>query len=141
MAKPKVNLNRYHQDVYFPEEFPGMALEFVNLFKEGPDVDLTTHAGEKMIDDNNPRGRIPLPTNEQLFDPSNKLIEFYERVDRPGRIQKAVIRIGHLHEDYDYTYVVSRDRFIITCWSNDVGDNHRLTHSLNEYVQPPTNKL
>ena len=139
MAKPKVNLNRYHQDVYFPEQFPGMALEFVNLFTEA--VDLTTHAAEQMYDKSDPRGPIPLPTNEQLFDLSNKLVEYYERVDRLGRIQKAVIRVGHLSEEYDYTYVVARDGFIITCWANDTEDNHRLTHSLNEYIQPPTNKL
>lgn len=139
MIKPKIDFNRYHQNVYFPEEFPTMALEFVNMFTE--EVDLTTHAAEQMYDKNDPRGPIPLPTNEQLFDHSNKLIEFYERKDHPGRIQKAVIRVSNLNEKYDYTYVVARDGVIITCWANDSGDNHRLTHSLNEYIQPPTNKL
>lgn len=139
VSKPKMDLNRYHQNVYFPEEFPTMALEFVQLFTE--EVDLTTHAAEQMYDKKDPRGPIPLPTNSQLFDHSNKLVEFYERRDHLGRIQKAVIRVGNLNEKYDYTYVVARDGVIITCWANDSGDNHRLTHSLNEYIQPPTNKL
>ena len=135
MAKSTVKFNRYHRDVYFPENHPEMVLEFVNLFTE--EVDLTTHAAEKMIDDTNPRGRIPLPTNEQLFHNSNELIEFYERVDIPGQIQKVVMRIRHLSEKYDYTYVVSRDGFIITCWSNSKTDNHRLTESINLYYCPP----
>lgn len=139
MAKPSnaAQFNRYHQNVYFPEKFPEMMLEFVSLFNDS-DVECTSHAASKMINEkNNPRGRIPYPTSKELFDRSNRVIEYYELLDHPGRIQKAVIRTGKLSEKYDYTYVVARDNTIITCWANDKGDDHRLTKSLLEYVQPP----
>ena len=138
MTKPNddAKFKRYHKDVFFPENFPEMMLEFVNLF-DGNDVECTSHAASKMINEkSDPRGRIPYPTAEELFDRSNRLVEFYQLEDNPDRIQKAVIRISNLSENYDYTYVVARDRTIITCWANDKGDEHRLTKSLVEYVQP-----
>lgn len=138
MVEPSKNakFNRYHCDIYFPEKYPDMVLEFVSLF-DRDDVECTSHAASKMINEkNDPRGIIPYPTKDELFDSSNRLVEFYELLDKPGRIQKAVIRVGNLSEKYDYTYVVARDNTIITCWANDKGDNHRLTKSLEEYVQP-----
>ena len=137
MAKKKTKFNRYHAGVYFPDNFAEMVLEFINSFTG--EVDLTNHAAEQLFEDK--RGTIPLPTNEELLDPSNKIVEFYERRDRTGRIQKAVFRISNLHENLDYTYVVARDGVIVTAWANDKGDNHRLTNSLKEYVQPPKEKL
>ncbi len=134
MAKLKYKFNRFHNEVYFPPNYASMVLEFVNSFKG--EVDVTFHAAEQLLEDK--RGEIPLPTNIELLDPSNLLIEFYERLDRPGRIQKAVIRINNLSEKFDYSYVVARDGVIVTAWTNDKGDNHRLTDSLMEYVQPPT---
>lgn len=139
MAKPNNSekFNRYHYETYFPDNFPVMMLEFVTLF-EDIEVDCTSHAAGKMINEqNNPRGVIPYPTNRELFDNSNIVIEYYELLNHPGRIQKAVIRTGIFSEKYDYTYVVARDNTIITCWANDVGDKHRLTKSLLEYVQKP----
>lgn len=135
MTKPNIEFNRYHHSVYFPEDYASMVLEFVNSFKG--DVDLTSHAAEQMYDKNDHRGPIPLPTNEELLEYSNKLVEFYERQDRTGRIQKALIRVGGLSEKYDYSYIVARDGVIITAWANDKEDTHRLTQSLKEYVQPP----
>ena len=135
--RKKAKFNRYHCEVYFPENFPQMVLEFINTFKG--DVDLTTHAAEQMYEDK--RGQIPLPTNDELLNPGNKIIEIYERLDKPGRIQKAVFRIGHLNENYDYSYVVARDGVIVTAWTNDKGDNHRLTNALNEYIQPPNRRI
>lgn len=130
----KQGFNRYHSDIYFPENYAQMVIEFIETFKG--DVDLTNHAAEQLFEDK--RGLIPLPTNEELLEDSNKIIEFYERKDKLGRIQKAVFRVGHLSEDYDYTYVVARGGVIVTAWANDKGDNHRLTNSLNEYIQKPT---
>lgn len=133
MTKKTNNFNRYHSDIFFPEKFPQMVLEFVETF--GDDINLTDHAAEQMYEDK--RGMIPLPSKEEMLDSSNKIIEFYERLDRLGRIQKTVFRIGHLSEKYDYTYVVARDGVVVTCWGNDKGDHHRLTESRNNYIQPP----
>ncbi len=97
MPYKKHKFNRYHNEVYFPPNYASMVLEFVNSFVG--EVDVTTHAAEQLLEDK--RGKIPLPTNEELLDPSNMLIEFYERHDHLGRIQKAVIRIGNLSEKFD----------------------------------------
>lgn len=131
MVKRNYDMYRYHQQVYFPKDYPQMVLEFINTF-EG-DVDLTTHAAEEMYDDK--RGRIPLPTFEEILDHDNLLIEFYERLDHLGRIQKAAIRVKCLHEDYDYTYVIARGGVIVTAWTNDKDDQHRLTESRTKYIQ------
>ncbi len=126
-------LNKYHSSIYFPEKFPEMVLEFIESFVG--EIDLTNHAAEQMYSDK--RGKIPLPTNEELLNRSNKIFEYHERRDRLGRIQKAHFRIGHLSEDFDYTYVVARGGVIVTSWANDKGDNHRLTESHNIYIQQP----
>lgn len=133
MPKRKYELKKYHSAVYFPENFPDMVLEFIGSFKG--DIDLTHHAAEQMYEDK--RGRIPLPTKEELLNNGNRIFEYHERTDRPGRIQKAHFRVGHLNENYDYTYVVARDGVIVTAWANDKGDYHRLTESKEVYVQPP----
>ncbi len=131
--KNRPALNKYHSGVYFPESFPTMVLEFIESFVG--EIDLTNHAAEQMYADK--RGKIPLPTKEELLDRSNRIFEFHERQDRLGRLQKAHFRISHLNEDYDYTYVVARGGVIVTAWANDKGDNHRLNESANTYIQPP----
>jgi len=128
------DLNRYHTDVYFPASFGSMVLEFIETL--GDDINLTDHAADEMYSDK--RGMIPLPTRSEILNPSNKIIEFYERPDRLNRIQKAAFRIGHLNEAYDYTYVVARGGVVVTCWANDKGDHHRLTESRENYIQPPS---
>lgn len=127
----KTKFNRYHDSIYFPENFSEMMLEFVQTLSD--EIDLTNHAAEALYEDK--RGSIPLPTKRELLDSDNKIVEFYERSDRLGRIQKAVFRVGHLNEKYDYTYVVARGGVVVTAWANDKGDNHRLTHVLTEYIQ------
>lgn len=134
MTRSKQDFNRYHHDIYFPEDFPNMVVEFIESFKG--EVDLTTHAAEQLYDKKDPRGPIPLPTNEELLDNRSRIVEFYERINHLGRIQKIVIRIGHLNEKYDYTYVVARDGVIVTAWANSKTDAHRLTKSLDEYYCP-----
>lgn len=132
--RKKINFNRYHANVYFPESFANMVLEFIETFSDN--INLTDHAADEMYKDK--RGMIPLPTKLEILHASNKVIEFYERVDRLGRIQKAAIRIGNLHEDYDYTYVIARGGVVVTCWANDKDDHHRLTESKENYIQPPS---
>ncbi len=129
MSKKK--FNRYHDSIYFPENFSEMIMEFIQTLSN--EIDLTNHAAEALYEDK--RGNIPLPTKKELLDSGNKIVEFYEKTDRLGRIQKAVFRISHLSEKYDYTYVVARGGVVVTAWANDKGDNHRLTHAINEYIQ------
>ena len=132
MGSANKKFNRYHADIYFPDDYPSMVLEFIESFTG--EVDLTHHAAEQLLEDK--RGQIPLPTKEELLNPDTKLIEIYERTDRIGRIQKAVFRLGHLDKNYDYSYVVAREGVIVTAWANDKGDHHRLTESDDTYIQP-----
>lgn len=128
-----LKFNRYHSDVYFPESFPEMVLEFIETFNG--EINLTDHAAEQMYEDK--RGMIPLPDKKEMLHSSNKIVEFYEKLDYLGRIQKAVFRIGYLNENFDYTYVVARGGVIVTCWANSKTDTHRLTESREKYYCPP----
>lgn len=125
---------RYHYEVHFPKNLGEMVLEF---YQSLPKVDVTTHAAEQLLEDK--RGVIPLPTKAELFDASNTLVEIYEILDREGnptgKLQKAVIRIKGLSEKLDYTYVVAREGFVVSTWSNSKTDKHRLTGK-NEYYKP-----
>lgn len=133
------DLRRYHYKIYFPENLGEMLKEF---FEAVPFVDVTDHGARELEKDK--RGIIPLPSKDEFFDPHNKLVEVYERLDRhgdpEGLAQKIVVRIPILNEKYDYTYVLAREGFIVTAWAVDKGDNHRLTESLKKYFIPEDKK-
>lgn len=136
MTQPKVNLRRYHHNIYFPENLGELCLEF---FGQIQDVDVTYHAAEQLMEDR--RGIIPLPSRSELFHSANTLVEFYEQINefgQPlGRIQKMLIRVHNLSEDYDYSYVLAREGFIVSSWANDKNDNHRLDgKSAQSYYRP-----
>lgn len=134
MARP--NLRRYHHKIHFPDNTAQMCLEFFGQIK---DVDVTYHAAEQLMEDR--RGIIPLPTKEELINGTNTLVEFYEQSNEfgipLGRMQKALIRIHHLNEQYDYSYVLAREGFIVSAWANDKNDDHRLNSRPNDYYRPP----
>lgn len=133
MKKPK--FRRYHYQIYFPDNTGEMCLEFFGQLKN--DINPTYHAMHQMVDD--PKGIIDLPTKDDLMNSSNTLVEFYELkddMDRPlGKIQKMLIRVKHLSEDRDFSYILAREGYIVSAWSNDKTDNHRLTGN-NNYYQP-----
>lgn len=135
MGRGKPNLRRYHNKIYFPETTAIMCLEF---FGQINDIDVTYHAAEQLMEDK--RGIIPLPTREELLAHTNTLVEFYEQVNEfgepLGKMQKALIRIHHLHELYDYCYVLAREGFIVSAWANDKGDDHRLNGKNHDYYRP-----
>lgn len=137
MAKPRLNLRRYHNKIFFPENTAALCLEFFGQIK---DVDITYHAAEQLIEDR--RGIIPLPTREELLHATNTLVEFYEVLDdfdMPiGRAQKMLIRVHNLSEKYDYSYVLAREGFIVSAWANDKNDEHRLDGRASPpYFRPP----
>lgn len=135
MVQRQNQLRRYHYKVYFPDNIAEMCLEFFSQFS---DVDVTYHAAEQLLEDR--RGIIPLPSREELLHETNTLVEFYEQIDTLGNrrncIQKMVIRIHNLSDQYDYSYVVAREGFIVSAWANDKNDDHRLTSSIEHYYQP-----
>jgi len=136
MAKPRLNLRRYHNKIYFPESTAMMCLEFFGQIK---DVDVTYHAAEQLMEDR--RGIIPLPSREELLHNSNTLVEFYEVLDDynapQGTIQKMLIRVHNLSETYDYSYVLAREGYIVSAWANDKTDDHRLdSRASRDYYRP-----
>lgn len=135
MARPKIPLRRYHHSIYFPDNTGLMCLEF---FQQISDVDVTYHAAEQLMEDR--RGIIPLPNKAELMHDTNTLVEIYETMNEYGvslgKIQKMLIRVHNLSEEFDYSYVLAREGFIVSAWANDKGDTHRLTGSRNEYYQP-----
>jgi len=137
MSKPRNAMQRYHYKLYFPTNTVLMCCEF---FKNITNLGLTYHAVNQMCED--PRGVIPVPEKADLMHDDNILVEFYELLDNSGRplgiMQKALIRVKHLSDTKDYSYLVAREGFIISAWANDKGDEHRLTNN-NGYYQPPKN--
>lgn len=136
MAKPRLNLRRYHNKIYFPENTANLCLEF---FGQINDVDVTYHAAEQLMEDR--RGIIPLPSRDELLHPTNTLVEFYEQINEYGeslnKIQKMLIRVHNLSEDFDYSYVLAREGFIVSAWANDKNDDHRLdSKSSSDYYRP-----
>jgi hypothetical protein len=132
---PQKNLRRYHYKIFFPENTPDMIVEFFGQFKI---VQTTYHAAEQLIVDK--RTIIPLPSKEDLLNHSNTLVEFYEILDDnsvcTGKIQKALIRTSSMDADFDFSYVISREGFMISAWATDRDDIHRLTDSANYYYCP-----
>lgn len=135
-SRNQKNMRRYHYQVYFPEQLGQMCIEFISQMNNDPGA--TIHAADQMLCDK--RGIIPLPTKAELFHPENTLVELYELLDEnnnpSGTIQKMVIRIHNMNDDVDYSYVIARENFIVSCWANDKNDNHRLTESEEQYYQP-----
>lgn len=133
MRKP--SFRRYHYQVYFPKNTPDMCLEFFSQLKN--EINPTYHAVHQLVDD--PKGIIDLPSKEDLLNPQNILVEFYEQKDDKGnplgKIQKMLIRVKHLSEDRDFSYILAREGFIVSAWSNEKNDNHRLTNN-NNYFTP-----
>ena len=136
MAKPRLNLRCYHNKIYLPENVGEMCAEFIGQIA---DVDVTFHAAEQLMEDR--RGIIPLPSREEIFHPSNTLVEVYEQINEYGvplnKIQKMLIRVHNLDEKYDYSYVLAREGFIVSAWANDKNDDHRLdSKSAGRYYRP-----
>lgn len=125
MNYPKPKYVRYHYEIGLPNYVGEMCLEFFMNFAK---VNTTFHSANQLIDEM--KGAIPLPTKVDLLNPNNTLVELYEQVDAhdaPARVmQKAVIRVHHLNDTKDYTYVVARDGYLISAWANAKTDIHRL---------------
>jgi len=133
----KKQTRRYHHKVYFGDNVGIMTIEFIEQLGK-KEIGYTKHAEKERITDK--RGIIPKATREILFNPTNTLVEFYEILNTNGKpsmhIQKLVIRVHNLSDQYDYTYVIAREGFVVSNWANDKNDEHRLNHSNNMYYCP-----
>lgn len=133
----KKNMRRYHHKVFFDKNVGKMTCDFIEGLGSN-DIGYTHHADKERYIDR--RGVIPKATREILFYPGNTLVELYELLRKDGtptaRIQKLVIRVHHLSDKYDYTYVVAREGYVVSNWANDKGDDHRLLNSSDVYYSP-----
>lgn len=131
------SMRRYHHKIYFDDKIGQMTIEFINQLGTN-EIGYTNHAENERFSDK--RGIIPRATRDLLFCPTNTLVEVYEILHDDGtptaRIQKLVIRVHHLSDEFDYTYVIAREGFIVSNWANDKNDEHRLTHSGENYYTP-----
>lgn len=138
MVQNNQKFRRYHQSIWFPSNTPELILEF---FQQLPfKIGVTNHATDELFADK--RTLIPLPSKKELLFLNNTLVEFYEietNNQRTNIVQKVLIRIHNLNENFDFSYIVAREGFIVTAWANDKNDKHRLNKKLNEYWSP-TNK-
>lgn len=127
MPKPPKEFIRYHYQVGFPDYIGEMCTEFFSNFTE---VNTTLHCANQLMDDTN--GSIPFPSFNDIFNPENTLVEVYEKVGISGRptglAQKVVIRVHHLDDKKDYSYVCARDGFLVSAWANSKTDIHRLKY-------------
>lgn len=133
----KIRSRRYHYMVFFPESTPLMVVEFLNQLKF---IRPTTHAKEEMLKEKH--GSIPLPSKEDIMNQDNSLIEFYEPIingKQSGYIQKMLVRVKHLSDTHDYSYLIAREGYIVSAWANTKSDIHRLKNS-NSYFEPKENK-
>jgi len=111
----------------------------VDFFGQFTQIQTTYHAAEQLIVDK--RTIIPLPTKEDILNSTNTLVEFYEILDdngnRTNKIQKVLIRTSYMDDDYDFSYVISREGVMVSAWATDKDDIHRLTDSCQLYYCPP----
>lgn len=137
---PDRDMKRYHHKVFFPVNTGQMVLDFIAGLGDR-EIGYTHHANRERLTDK--RGIIPEASKEILFQNSNTLVEFYE-LEKDGNglgvIQKLVIRVHSLSDDYDYVYVVAREGYVVSNWVVDKGDDHRLVKSLHLYYVPSSIK-
>lgn len=144
--KPSTKFVRYHYEIGWPANIGEMCLSFFANFKQHDKIQTTFHSANQLLDESN--GSIPLPTLADLLNPNNTLVEIYEVLDdsnkRTSMIQKLLLRVHHLNDTKDYSYVISRDGFLISAWTNSKTDIHRLINrdlyysdNYNENVEVP----
>jgi len=140
MKSRKKTVRRYHVGLWLPENIVTMA---TNFFQQLPDeLGVTYHGVEQLLEDRRliQNGDfIPTPTKRDLTGKNATLVEVHELLDKfsrnqTGIIQKLVVRVHHFSAIHDFTYVVSRDGFIVSGWSNDKTDVHEVDH--REYYIP-----
>jgi hypothetical protein len=71
-------------------------------------------------------------------------VEVYEILDKYNnpthKLQKILLRLHHLSDKFDYSYVLARESYIVSAWCNSKNDDHRLIESFANYYCPDTLK-
>lgn len=120
-------IERYHTSFGFPNGVLDALHEVVNNINE---LYLSVHSIVSMLGDK--KSIVPVPNVEVLLEPENNLMEVY--VD-DGKIEKFLIRVKTIDAEFDYTYVITKDGMIVTCWANDKEDVPTLNKRSTSYVK------
>ena len=113
---------RYHKAVGFPEGADAGLVRFLSGFNS---VRYSTHAKYETIRDS--RGILPVVKKFEL-----RAEQCFELVVVGKLVVKAAFEVPG--ESYTYTYVVSCDGVVLTCWANEKDDTHR-TLDRTQYAQ------
>lgn len=130
-------VRRYHGGVWMPDNMPAMVDDFITSCDLRQSPLLSKHAASEMLDEQH--GLIPMPCWEDLLNGDASLVECEEVLDSSGdatgTLSKMVLRLHHLSDALDFTYVVGRGGTIISAWANYKSDHHRLVNSIGCYYQ------
>lgn len=129
-------LNRYHQDIYFPELFNESIEEFISGIIETGPMTFSLHSVDKLIISVNEYGMylwknfINIVRNNLL----NKKNVFEYYTDKENNIKKACFRYAIKNLPIDLIIVVSDAGVIITVFPINSNDTHN-TLNKNLYTK------
>lgn len=117
-----MSIKKYHKEVFFDK---GLILScFTSLSTKT--LRYSRHAQLETIKDR--YQTVPVITSKSL-----KFDDIFEYVVDNGIITKLVFRISTLSDTHDFSYSISTDGAVVTCWGNAKDDIHKtLNHSLYE---------
>lgn len=118
---------RYHTSFGFPD---GVLDELHDTVNSIQSLELSVHSIMAMLGDK--KSIIPVPNVDVLLETENNLMEVY--VDN-GKIEKFLIRVKTMDDEFDYTYVITKDGMIVTCWTNDKNDVPTLNKRSTSYIK------
>lgn len=124
-----MNTQKFHKEVGFEEnalEEIQAILEDMNKLKYTKHAQLeTVKVRQSYFYENQ---LIPVLVLDMI-----KLDDIFEYTREDGKISKIALRITNLSDKYDFSYFVSMDSAVITCWINIKEDSHKtLDRSLYE---------
>lgn len=106
---------KYHREVFFEVSAPRQFSDFLAALP--PVLSYTHHAKLQTINDR--YGIIPVLRADML-----RASDVFEYVKDGGAVEKLVFRIDWLSERFSYSYSVSADGKVVTCWANEKTDVH-----------------
>lgn len=104
----------YHREVYFEPNASDRIAEFISRL---PVLTYSRHAKLQTVRDR--YGLIPVLKVSDL-----KASDAFEYLLDGTAIDRVVFRIEYFSGRFAYSYSVSRDGVVVTCWANEKSDGH-----------------
>jgi len=106
----------YHKECGIPSNIKMQVLSVLNKFKYNP-LSFTNHAREQLKEELNPID-IAKVLYHYVFDYN----DVFEVNESAGQVEKIGFRIGF--NSRDIVFVISKDKHIVTLWTNSKNDKH-----------------